>query len=173
MPRRAARPILAEVAGYGATADAHHIVEPAPGGEGAARAMRLALQQRRPGAVRRRLPQRARHLDAGQRPAGNGGDQSGVRRAGAAPAHQFDQRRDRPYARARAAPSRQPTPSWRLRTGMLPPTINYHTPDPDCDLDYMPNAAREVHPLDAVMSNSLGFGGHNASVIFTRPQEVR
>jgi 3-oxoacyl-(acyl-carrier-protein) synthase len=54
-----------------------------------------------------------------------------------------------------------------LLTGCLPPTINYATVDPDCDLDYVPNAARTAH-VAAVMNNSLGFGGHNVSMIFAR-----
>jgi 3-oxoacyl-(acyl-carrier-protein) synthase len=51
-----------------------------------------------------------------------------------------------------------------LQHGVVPPTINYQTPDPDCDLDYTPNTPRE-RKLQAVMSNSFGFGGHNASII--------
>jgi 3-oxoacyl-[acyl-carrier-protein] synthase II len=58
-----------------------------------------------------------------------------------------------------------------LRDGIIPPTINYKTPDPECDLDYTPNTSRKKD-LRVVMSNSFGFGGHNASLIFGRPEEV-
>jgi len=54
-----------------------------------------------------------------------------------------------------------------IETGVIPPTINYETPDPDCDLDYVPNVARSAS-LEAVMTNSLGFGGHNASLVFRK-----
>jgi 3-oxoacyl-[acyl-carrier-protein] synthase II len=54
-----------------------------------------------------------------------------------------------------------------IARGVLPPTINYETPDPDCDLDYVPNTAREVR-CDAVMSNSFGFGGTNAALVMAR-----
>jgi 3-oxoacyl-[acyl-carrier-protein] synthase II len=54
-----------------------------------------------------------------------------------------------------------------LRENLLPPTINYETPDPVCDLDYVPNQARPAHPQH-VMSNSFGFGGHNATLILSR-----
>jgi 3-oxoacyl-(acyl-carrier-protein) synthase len=54
-----------------------------------------------------------------------------------------------------------------MQNGIIPPTINYATPDPDCDLDYVPNVARPAD-LSAVMTNSLGFGGHNASLVFRR-----
>ncbi|KHE67473.1 hypothetical protein LD39_17380 [Halobacillus sp. BBL2006] len=54
-----------------------------------------------------------------------------------------------------------------INDGILPPTINYETPDPDCDLDYVPNEARKQE-VNAVMSNSLGFGGHNAALIFQK-----
>jgi 3-oxoacyl-(acyl-carrier-protein) synthase len=54
-----------------------------------------------------------------------------------------------------------------LETGIVHPTINYETPDPECDLDYVPNQARELHPRTA-LSNSFGFGGHNSTIIFSR-----
>ncbi|MBI5416055.1 MAG: beta-ketoacyl-[acyl-carrier-protein] synthase II, partial [Candidatus Omnitrophica bacterium] len=57
-----------------------------------------------------------------------------------------------------------------IRDGIIPPTINYETPDPACDLDYVPNTARRAR-VDVAMSNSLGFGGHNASVVVKRFQE--
>jgi 3-oxoacyl-(acyl-carrier-protein) synthase len=52
-----------------------------------------------------------------------------------------------------------------IKDGIIPPTINYHTPDPDCDLDYVPNEARRQE-VRAVLNNSLGFGGHNATLVF-------
>ena len=54
-----------------------------------------------------------------------------------------------------------------IKHGVLPPTINYETPDPACDLDYVANDAREV-PVDGVMNNSFGFGGHNVALVFSR-----
>jgi len=52
-----------------------------------------------------------------------------------------------------------------IRDGVIPPTINYEHPDPDCDLDYVPNEPREV-PIKTAMTNSFGFGGHNVSLVF-------
>jgi len=54
-----------------------------------------------------------------------------------------------------------------ISKSQIPPTINFENPDPDCDLDYTPNEAREV-PVDSAMSNSFGFGGHNASLVFQK-----
>jgi 3-oxoacyl-[acyl-carrier-protein] synthase II len=57
-----------------------------------------------------------------------------------------------------------------LRDQVAPPTINYEVPDPECDLDYVPNVARPM-PMEVALSNSFGFGGHNATLIFKRYQE--
>jgi 3-oxoacyl-[acyl-carrier-protein] synthase II len=57
-----------------------------------------------------------------------------------------------------------------INRGMLPPTINYFNPDPECDLDYVPNEPREAH-VDYVLSNSFGFGGTNAALLFKRYEE--
>ena len=155
--------ILAEVAGYGTTDDANHMVQPAPDGEGDARAMRLALD------------------DAGLQPSDIGymnahgtstqlnekyeteAIKSGVRRAGLQVADKVDQVDDRASAgRGRGAGGGVLRP-WRFGRQCLPPTINYETLDPDCDLDYIPNVAR-ARVRSAIrdvrtMNNSMGFGG--------------
>ena len=56
-----------------------------------------------------------------------------------------------------------------LRDRIVPPTMNQEDPDPDCDLDYVPNVAREVPDLNVAVSNSFGFGGHNAAIVLRRP----
>jgi len=163
-------PILAVVSGYGATADAHHIVEPAPGGEGAARAMRQALRAAglAPGVIG--------YLNAHgtSTPANDRLETAAIKRV------YGDAARGLTISSTKGATGHTLGAGgaieaayaiMALRTRVLPPTINLHDPDPDCDLDYIPNTAREVSSFDAVMSNSLGFGGHNASVIFTRQQE--
>jgi 3-oxoacyl-[acyl-carrier-protein] synthase II len=58
-----------------------------------------------------------------------------------------------------------------LRDGIMPPTINYETPDPECDLDYVPNRSRHK-PLKHILSNSFGFGGHNACLVLSGPAEL-
>lgn len=158
--------ILCELSGYGASDDAYHITAPAENGAGAVLAMRWALE------------------DAGLQPTDVGyinahgtstplNDKSET----AAIKQVFGE-----YA------YRVPVSSTKSMTGhllgasgaveaivcvkvlqenVLPPTINYETPDPECDLDYVPNASRPARPMH-VMSNSFGFGGHNATLIFSR-----
>ncbi|MCK5180893.1 MAG: beta-ketoacyl-ACP synthase II [Candidatus Omnitrophica bacterium] len=161
--------ILAEMVGYGRTSDAFHITAPEPSGEGAARAMELALN------------------DAGITPQ----DISYINAHGTS-----TKLNDKVETLAiktvfKDYAKKVPISSTKSMTGHLlgaaggieftacigaiqnnivPPTINYETPDPDCDLDYVPNTARKVQVTTA-MSNSLGFGGHNASIIVKKFQE--
>lgn len=163
--QRGAR-IYAEIVGYGAAGDAFHITLPAPGGEGSVRAMRQALS------------------DAGIQPddvdyinAHGTSTEANEKYETMAIKEVFG---DHAYKVAvsstksmtghllGAAGAVEAIFSVRTITdSIIPPTINYETPDPDCDLDYVPNAARkqEVH---TVLSNSLGFGGHNAALVFKK-----
>ena len=165
-------PILAEVAGYGATADAYHVVKPAPEGEGAARAMDIALRTAglSPGDIG--------YLNAHgtSTPANDQLETAAIKAVFGEEAHRLavsSTKGATGHTLGAGGAIEAAYAILALRHGILPPTINYQTPDPECDLDYVPNAARQVHPLHAVMSNSLGFGGHNASIVFTQPEETR
>lgn len=158
--------ILAELAGYGATSDAFHVTQPDENGAGASRAMHAALAQ------------------AGLEPDGIGylnahGTSTAIndRLETLAIKKVFgDYAYELPVSSTKsmighllgAAGAVEAIVSvMALRANTIPPTINYDTPDPDCDLDYVPNVARAT-PLTAVMSNSLGFGGHNSSLVFSQ-----
>jgi 3-oxoacyl-[acyl-carrier-protein] synthase II len=165
---RAAR-ILAIAAGYGATADAYHIVEPSPGGSGAARAMRLAL--RSAGLESADLGYLNAHGTS--TPTNDRLETAAIKAALCEHAARL------PISSIKGAVGHTlgaggaleaAVSVMVLQTGVAPPTINYYTPDPDCDLDYVPNHSRELGTIGAVMSNSMGFGGHNASVVFTRAE---
>jgi 3-oxoacyl-[acyl-carrier-protein] synthase II len=159
-------PIFAEVTGYGATADASHVTAPAEGGEGAARAMIIAMK------------------NAGLKP----------RDIGYINAHGTSTQLNEKYETMAIksafgdAAYGVPVSSTKsvtghllgaagaveaifcikaINEGILPPTINQEVPDPDCDLDYVPNEARPAH-INHAMCNSMGFGGHNGVVIFSR-----
>jgi len=158
--------ILAEVVGYGTTCDAHHITAPSPGGVGGAEAMRLAL------ADARLEPEDVDYVNAhGTSTQANDSNETAAIKAALGE-----------HAR------RIPVSSTKSMTGhllggsggieavasilaighnLVPPTINYHTPDPVCDLDVVPNQARE-HAVQVVLSNSFGFGGHNVCLAFRR-----
>lgn len=157
--------LLAELTGYGSTDDANHIVQPAPGGEGAARAFALAL------------------ADAGMEAA----DIDYINAHGTST--QLNEKLETAAIKAAFGPCAATVPisSTKSMTGHLlgaaggveavvsvmallrgcaPPTINLETADPECDLNYVPNEARQA-TLKHVMSNSLGFGGHNVALIFS------
>ena len=158
--------ILAEVAGYAATDDANHMVQPAPDGEGVGRAMTLALADAglQPGDIGY-LNAHATSTKIGEKY-----ETAAIKSVFGEYAYKLpvslDQVDDRPLARCGRIAGGDVL-HLALNQGILPPTINYETVDPDCDLDYVPNQSRAVS-VDAVMNNSLGFGGHNVSVIFTK-----
>ncbi|HQY32126.1 MAG TPA: beta-ketoacyl-ACP synthase II [Thermomicrobiales bacterium] len=160
--------ILAEVLGYGATDDANHMVQPAPNGEGIARAMQIALADA--------------HLapaDIGYLNAHATSTKIGEKYESAAIKTIFGEQTRLPVSSTKSMTGHLLGAAGALEAtfcvnalihGCLPPTINYQTVDPDCDLDYVPNVARPAD-LRYVMNNSLGFGGHNVSMIFGRYDE--
>ncbi|HZS88736.1 MAG TPA: beta-ketoacyl-ACP synthase II [Chloroflexota bacterium] len=161
--------ILALVAGYGATADAYHIVEPSPGGGGAARAMRLALSSAG------LQPPDLGYLNAHgtSTPTNDRLETAAIKaalceHAAALPISSIKGAIGHTLGAGGAVEAAISV--MVLQTGKAPPTINYRTPDPDCDLDYVPNLSRDLGTIGAVMTNSMGFGGHNASVVFTHPE---
>jgi 3-oxoacyl-(acyl-carrier-protein) synthase len=158
--------IHAEVVGYGATDDASHITLPAPGGRGAVESMRVAI------------------ADAGLTTEGI--DYINAHGTSTPPNDRSETAAIKTLFGERAY--RIPVSSTKsmtghlmgagggieaiatiqaIKTGIVPPTINQEHPDPDCDLDYVPNEARRME-VAVGMSNSFGFGGHNATVVFRR-----
>jgi len=164
--RRRGAKIYAELCGYGASADAHHVTAPAPGGEGAARAMAAALAD---GGV-----------DAGAVDYVNAHGTStpyndlfetmaikavfGERAKGVAVSSTKSMTG---HLLGAAGAVEAMFCVLALQEGVIPPTINYTTPDPECDLDYVPNAARR-RPIRYALSNSFGFGGTNSVLLFGR-----
>jgi 3-oxoacyl-[acyl-carrier-protein] synthase II len=160
--------IYAEIVGYGATGDAYHITAPAESGEGAARAMQEALNDASVAptevnyinahgtstnlndkyetiAIKSVLGEHAKHVAISSTKSMTG------------------------HLLGAAGGVESVISVKTIVEGMIPPTINYETPDPDCDLDYVPNKARE-QDVDVVLSNSLGFGGHNVALVFKKYQ---
>ena len=158
--------ILAEVAGYGSTADAYRITDQAPDGSGASGAMRAAL------ADAKLAPAAIGYINAhGTGTKENDGNETNAIRqvfgpkGTACPVSSIKSMMGHLIAAAGAVELIACV--LALRDGQLPPTMNLTTPDPDCDLDYVPNAARAA-AVDAVLSNSFGFGGQNDSIIVRR-----
>lgn len=160
--------IHAEVVGYGATDDASHITLPAPGGRGAVESMRIAIEDAE-----------LRTEDIDYINAHGTSTPPNDRSETAAIKTLFGERAYRvPVSSTKSMTGHlmgagggiEAIASIRaIETGIVPPTINQEHPDPDCDLDYVPNEARELPEGVAVaMSNSFGFGGHNATLVFRR-----
>lgn len=156
--------ILGEVLGYGLTDDANHMVQPAPGGEGAARAMRLALADATVTASQ------IGYINAHgtSTPLNEKLETAAIKLAfeDLAPHVPISSTKSMTGHLLGAAGALEAVFTMQaLQNGILPPTINQTEPDPDCDLDYIPNDARSAE-VEIAMSNSMGFGGHNVSLIF-------
>jgi len=155
--------IYCEIAGYGNTADAHHMTSPAPGGEGGARAMRAALAS---GGLN---PEDISYINAH----GTSTPQGDVCETQAIKTVFGDHARRLAVSSTKGATGHMLGAAGSvemavcckvLETNIVPQTINYDTPDPDCDLDYVPNKPREME-VNAIANNSFGFGGHNACLV--------
>jgi 3-oxoacyl-[acyl-carrier-protein] synthase II len=163
---RGARPI-AVVAGGALTADAHHITAPDPTGEGAARAMCLAIKQAdlKPDDVDY-VCAHATATDVGDR-----AEAAAIKRALGARASRVAVSAPKSmigHLLGAAGAVTAMIAALAVRDGVIPPTINYRTPDPACDLDVVPNAARRANVRVAI-ANGFGFGGQNAVAVFTAP----
>jgi len=164
--RRRGAQILGEVIGYGMSADAHHITAPAPDGDGALRSMRWALRSAKVS------PDVVSYINAhGTSTQLNDkteteaikalfGDHAGKLAISSTKSHMG-------HLLGAAGGVEAIATLLALRDGVAPPTINYEEPDPECDLDYVPNTAREM-TIDYALSNSFGFGGTNATLLFKR-----
>ncbi len=158
--------IIAELVGYGATADAHHITAPAPGGEGSARAMKLALQSAEAS------PEDVDYVNAHgtSTPLNDKYETMAIKTVFGAHALKLPVSSTKSmtgHMLGAAGAAELVAGILAIRNQIVPPTINYRTPDPECDLDYVPNEAREAK-VDFVLSNSFGFGGHNATLAVKR-----
>ena len=160
--------IYAEVIGYGANGDAYHITAPAPEGEGAARCMRLSLKDA--GIA----PSEVDYINAhGTSTEYNDANETqAIKKIFGEHAFKVAVSSTKSmtgHLLGAAGAVEGVFSVLALRHGIIPPTINYENPDPDCDLDYVPNQARRAD-IRVVLSNSFGFGGTNACVIFRRAE---
>lgn len=156
--------IYGELAGYGASADAYHLTAPAPDGNGARRAMVAALERARLN------PSDIGYINAHgtSTELGDAAETGAIKAVFGADAPPVSSTKSMTgHLLGGAGALEAVICTLAIQHDTLPPTINYETPDPACDLDYVPNVAREAR-VDAVLSNSFGFGGHNASVLITR-----
>ncbi len=158
--------VLAEVAGFASTADAYHIVAPDPTGDGAARAIRAALADAGIG------PEDIDYINAHgtSTPLNDASETTAIKVALGEVAYSVPISSTKSmlgHAFGGAGAMETIGCVQTLRTGVIHPTINYETPDPECDLDYVPNKARRA-AVRYVLKNSFGFGGQNACLVFRR-----
>ena len=162
---RGATPIV-EISGYGVTSDASHITQPAPFGEGGARAMRQAIE----GAGLK--PEDVDYINAHgtSTPINDKAETDAVKSVFGEDAHKVaisSSKSMTGHLLGAAGAIEAAICALAIERGCIPPTINLNNPDPECDLDYTPHNAR-MTKVDVAMTNSLGFGGHNTSLLFQR-----
>lgn len=160
--------IYAEIAGYGSTGDAFHITAPAPGGEGGARAMKIAIEDAGLN------PEDIQYVNAHgtSTPYNDKYETMAVKEVFGDHANKIaisSTKSMTGHMLGAAGGVEAIFTIQAIRDSILPPTINIETPDPECDLDYVPNQARKGE-INAAISNSLGFGGHNATILFKKYQ---
>jgi 3-oxoacyl-[acyl-carrier-protein] synthase II len=155
--------IYCEITGYGNCADAYHLTSPSPGGEGAARCMKMAL---RTGGLN---TEDISYINAHgtSTPQGDVCETQAIKTVFGERAKNIavsSTKGATGHMLGAAGAVEMSVCALAIRHGIVPPTINYQTPDPECDLDYVPNTAREMK-VNAIINNSFGFGGHNASIV--------
>jgi 3-oxoacyl-[acyl-carrier-protein] synthase II len=155
--------IYAELAGYGNTADAHHLTAPSPGGEGAARCMKMALRSAELN------PTDISYVNAHgtSTPQGDIAETKAIKTVFGGHAGKVavsSTKGATGHMLGAAGAVEMVVCAKAVQTDTVPPTINYEIPDPECDLDYVPNTARQLK-VNTAVNNSFGFGGHNASVV--------
>ncbi len=161
--------ILAELVGYGSTGDAYHVTEPAPGGAGLVRAMRRALQKAG------LQPNQVDYLNAHgtSTPYNDRTETQAIKTCFGDHAYRLAISSTKSmlgHTLGAAGAVEAVISIQTILNGIIPPTINLHNPDPDCDLDYVPNEARHA-TVNIAMSNVMGFGGHNTCLVFKRYEE--
>ena len=164
--RKRGAKIYAEVAGYGLTGDAYHMTAPAPGGEGAARCLKMALKN---AGVN---PERITYINAHgtSTPFNDLNETLAIKSVFGDHASKLmvsSTKSMTGHLLGAAGGIEAVICCMAMDSGIVPPTINYETPDPECDLDYVPNTARNA-TIEYAMSNSLGFGGTNATLLFKK-----
>jgi 3-oxoacyl-[acyl-carrier-protein] synthase II len=160
--------IYAEIVGYGMTCDAHHITSPSPGGEGASRAINLALKDA--GIT----PDQVSYINAHgtSTPANDPTETSAIKTALGEHAKKVAVSSTKSMTGHLLGGSggiEAVATAMAIASDRVPPTINLDNPDPDCDLDYVPHQSRSMK-VDVALSNSFGFGGHNVTLVFKKYQ---
>lgn len=158
--------IYAEIVGYGMSTDAYHITAPAPGGEGMARAMALAL------ADAGVAPQEVQYINAHgtSTPLNDLAETQAIKLIFGEHARKLSISSTKSmvgHLLGAAGAVEAVATVLSIKEGVIHPTINYETPDPECDLNYTPNEKRQLD-ISCAVSNSFAFGGHNASLVFKK-----